>query len=58
MTTDNHSFKSRADIASNICSFFIILQVRSTQEINRKTLCRERNSMRRIGAFNFSTRIG
>ena len=36
MTTDDQSFKSRADIASNICSFFIISQVRSTKENNEK----------------------
>ena len=32
--------------ASNICSFFIILQVRSTQENNRKSLCRENSPVR------------
>lgn len=35
MTTDDHSFKSRADIVSNICSFFIVLQA---TKLRRKTI--------------------
>lgn len=35
MTTDDQSFKSRADIASNICSFFIVFQA---TKLRRKTI--------------------
>lgn len=39
MTTDDCSFNGSTNFASKICVFFIILQARSAQENNRKTLC-------------------
>ena len=56
MTTDNHSFNGSTNFASKICAFFIILQVQSTQENNRKTLCSEKSPMRQIGALGFLSR--
>lgn len=57
MTTDNHSFKSRADIESNICSFFVVFQAtKLRRKNNRKTLCSEEEATRRIGAFFFRSR--
>lgn len=52
MTTDNHSFKSRAGIESNICSFFVVFQAtKLRRKNNRKTLCSEEEATRRIGAL-------